>query len=77
MYLFFENFGGTIKQVRLYKDENYLSLVAIGQDVVGTITLEERNSSGLTGTVVWDGSPVVSQIIFTDNTILTCYDTLY
>jgi hypothetical protein len=48
-----------VQQVRIYKDEDFNSLVAIGQSPVsGEIILNEVNNSGLTGTVEWDGTPI-------------------
>lgn len=48
-------------QVRLYKDAGKTSLVATGQAAgAGTITLTERNDSGITGSVVWDGSSSIT-----------------
>ncbi len=57
IYVIFDHFGA-IEQIELYSDTGYVNLVAIGQLTVGTIVLEERNSSGLSGTVVWDGIAV-------------------
>jgi len=58
LYIVFDSFGLTIQQVEIYKDSSYLELVAIGQGTVGNITLSERNSSGLSGSVTWDGTAV-------------------
>lgn len=49
---------GSIQQVELYSDTNYLNLIAIGQGTVGTINLEARNGSGVTGSVDWNGTSV-------------------
>jgi len=49
------------QQVEIYKDTSYFYLVAIGQTtslIPAIITLNERNSSGITGTVNWDATPL-------------------
>ena len=56
LYIVLDNIGG-LQQVEVYKDTLLSDLVAIGQGS-GTITLYERESSGLSGSVVWDGTPV-------------------
>ena len=59
LYVIFDGFG-TYQQVEIYVDLTYDHLVAIGQRTgSGTILLEERNGSGLTGSVVWDEVEVV------------------
>ena len=71
IYVRFEYFAlSNTQQVELYKDPDMTQLIAIGQgfDVPTPMTLEERNSSGMTGTVVWDGTPVT----YVDYATLTC-----
>jgi len=61
------------QQVEIYKDTSYFYLVAIGQTtslVATVITLNERNSSGITGTVNWDATP----LNYAYSAILHCID---
>ena len=60
LYGLFEYLIPNQQEVKLYKSTSYAvaDLVAIGQGFSGVINLEERNDSGLTGTVAWDGVPV-------------------
>lgn len=58
LYVLLDSFDGPLQQVEIYSDAGYLNLVAIGQNSIGTIILEERNNSGISGTVVWNGVPV-------------------
>lgn len=69
LYARFEYFGiSDTQQVELYKDENLFNsdLIAIGQSQIGEggspviIPLDERNNSGLTGNVTWDGVTAAS-----------------
>lgn len=57
LYLRFNNFG-SVQQVEVYRDVSYFQLLALGQGTVGSISLTERNSSGISGSVIWDGVPV-------------------
>jgi len=48
---------GSVQQVRVYKEVTLVNLTAVGQRTgAGTVTLIEQNSSGLSGTVDWDGT---------------------
>ena len=67
LYIRFEYFA-TTQQVEVYSDPLYANLVAIGQDSLSPIALVQRNSSGLSGTVTWDGTPVDNPT----TAILTC-----
>jgi Mg-chelatase subunit ChlD len=52
---------GVSQQIRIYKDSYLTDLVSVGQSSTpGLINLIEQNSSGLTGSVVWDGNFVYS-----------------
>ncbi len=68
LYASFDVLGGN-QQVELYKDSLRSNLVAVGQKLVaGSITLHAVNLSGLSGTVVWNGTPA----LFPSFAILAC-----
>jgi hypothetical protein len=58
LYVIFEYFT-PLQQIRIYKDADHSLLVAVGQDIGGLITLSQRNSSGLSGSVTWNGTQIV------------------
>lgn len=55
LYVLFNTFE-SIQQVEIYKDNNYLELVAIGQNTVSPISIYQRGGSGISGQVIWDGT---------------------
>ena len=69
LYVRFNVFG-SIQQVEIYRDPNYFELISIGQGTTGSINLEERNSSGLSGSVDWDLTPTT----YNSTAILYCLD---
>jgi len=63
LYVVFDEVETNEQQVRIYSDAEFASLVAAGQRLgLGTITLSQRNSSGLSGTVTWDGVFVTGSV---------------
>lgn len=68
------HFPGTdTQQVELYEDSSYFNILALGQVsslVPASISIEERNSSGITGTVYWDATA----LDYSYSAILYCHD---
>lgn len=64
LYVILTAFGSE-QQIEVYSDPNYFDLIAIGRDVAGTIALSQMNASGVSGTVVWNGTlaPSGSQLL--------------
>ncbi|MFA7219271.1 MAG: hypothetical protein WC119_02045 [Synergistaceae bacterium] len=58
LYIGLEMYSPTVQQIRIYKDNSFSELVAIGEGASGSITLSEVSSSGLSGSVTWNGTPV-------------------
>jgi len=61
------------QQVELYQDPTYFNIIALGQVtslVASDIDLEERDNSGITGQVNWDGTP----LDFSYSGIIYCID---
>lgn len=69
LYIVCDNFGGN-QQVEFYKDSLYSELVAIAQGAAGSLLIQERNSSGISGSVLWDGN-IVS---YPSESIISCYE---
>lgn len=69
MFVRFNRFG-LIQQVEIYKDPTYFFLVAIGQGTTSPITIAERNSSNISGTVNWD----LTFVEFDETATLFCFD---
>lgn len=69
LYLDFDYISSQ-QHIGVYKNvsRSVLSMVAEGQGNAGLITLYQKNSSGLTGSVVWDGTP----IYYPSTSILDC-----
>lgn len=71
LYVEFDYIDSTYQQIRIYKDVSLSERVAIGQTTVaGIIAISQRNSSGISGTVVWDGTIVYNTAI----AILDCFE---
>ena len=64
LYLYVYDDGTTLT-VEIYKDGSYNTKVAEGSGTVGSITITQRNASGLNGNpgVTWDGTIIGSDFI--------------